>query len=295
MAANCPVSGYGGRLGLGQETVADTPVNATTYYEFTSEDMVANPNIVDATGVTGLRSHHLNSAFLATLPGGGSFSPIARYTSFLELLEWAKGEADGTLKSLTAHIDKVGRGLRVSGCKVNELEVSSSANAHVEVNCSLVGRTPNLMTGGYLAANYPTMTEGILAHKHAAVTIGGGIGVLPVYELGFTIQNGLNEDEFTSSMYRNCVPEGDRSVPVTLTGPFNSDTDGFLDLMVAGTPASVTIVYTDKDANVITITMGNVLFTGNMPTIEDRGRVQFTIEGMAKSNNTTEGSEIVIS
>jgi len=293
-----PRNGVLTKVGFGVEVTAGTPVTPTLFVEAQSEEIVDGPQVENQQGMTGVRSNHEGSTFIATYASGGPFTANARSTILGAFLQYGLGAATGnatlTLPSLTAAVGKASsKTLTVAGCKVATLSLSSSGNAPLVINPTLAGLTASWADADTYAAEYPDLTESIITHSDISMTVDGDD--LPIYEFGLEVDNAIDTENYTNSQYRQSLEEIDRMVNLSFTCPWNNDTRGILDAFIS--KVSQAIVVTLGTAKIIT--MSNVVYNGETPTMSGREAQRASFTGMAMITGAlsagSEGGEIVLS
>lgn len=267
-------------LAVGEETTQGDAVAATRLEEITSETFDVEREIVEADGLSGVRSKAANNEVEGKLdPKGGFAIRGVRYASLLYWMEFVLGNyAAGSawlganLSSLTVFVDKVTEVLRIAGAAVNEMTLESSAGEQaLQLAIEMLG-----MSGTTTGMTFPTglsYPNGIpLVHRRCALKIGGQSTYID--RVRWRIGNNLDPDGYRNSQTRITLqPQGTREVGGELRIDWNSTyATRVWDLWRNHNHATLLTDWTDG-TNTVRLQAPCVYFRAKYPGMADRNVV----------------------
>ena len=305
MAENMPTMGWQYQCGIGLESVAGVAVTPTEFVELRSETMGYAIDRQDLVGLSGKRGHHKQAVVDGTIDGGGDLVFLARTSLLGNFLYWAMGGGNNTapslangIKPLTIEMDRKVYVFTYAGCKINQMQMQSSANNPVEVTASILPMSIAVgAAGSETTPDYgTTQNSPILMHHTLTLTYGGQ--TITCHSCNLTINNALEDDHWENSQSRTALPEGDRIITVNFGinwNVANMTTKAVWTNFVAsnGTNAALTYALTDGSTT-WTFTMSNLELLTIPPASGGRGRVAPEVTAEAKSSAITADDALTI-
>ncbi len=297
-----------GQLGMNTNTT-NTAAAATEAYEFLSESLTTDREVIRTEGLRGTRYHHVERVRQGRQTPSGDISMQPTYTELTNLLPRCLGAAvsgagfntytpsDTVPVAFQTIIDRVTKVFTYTNCRVGRAVFKSGIGQPLELTMSIeaeqesIGNAGSFAGGLTVAANAPFIwTDGVLTL--------GGTGY-QVMEWETTVDWHLKTDRFVNSLTRTDLPSMDLTVGVRFTVPYTSDTVGLYDAGGGTWPQSPGITGNiafswdggtgQGGAGVsLLFTYGQLVFPAKKsPAIPGRDEITLLLEGEARAVSTT--------
>jgi hypothetical protein len=274
----------------------DTANPTTHQLEYTTFGLKKHRTVLSTDGIRGTRSHPVERTRDGTYTCSGAIAMNPGPAALDILLPFITGSAKSVntfalAESLTAQtafiqIDRVAKVHTYAGCQVNKATFKASQGGLLEVSIDWEALTETPGNAG----TFPALTADVdipYVLMDAVVTIGGLTVQFREFEL--VIDNHLKLDRFMNSVSRTDLPALDRTVEVTLSLPYTSDTAALYD--TNATPAHVVATFTNG-ADSLALDMVAVQFPTESPDTPGRDEILLPYKGTARKSGAT--SELVI-
>ncbi len=297
--AQPPSVGVLAQLGMSTDTSA-TPHAATEAYEFLSENLASDREVVRTEGLRGTRLHDSKRIRQGRLTPGGTITMQPTYAELANLLPRIVGAPTGILYTpndtvpvaFQTIIDRVAKVYTYTGCRVGRARFHSGVGQPLSLDLEIEALNEsigNAATFGNLtvASNPPfVFFDGALTLVAAAIQ---------VIEWETTIDWHLKMDRFVNSQTRTDLPSLDLTVSTRFTVPYTSDTTAYYDqstpaLSIAG---NINFTYLGAGGGAAGVNLqfsyGNlVLAPKKSPHVVGRDEITMVLE--SESRNVVSGA-----
>lgn len=261
----------------------------TSQYKFRNWAWTRGDTISENDGISGTRSHHSEQRVQNVRAPSFSFE---LYPNSVELDVWlpyilgANESSDTfalaeTLPMFDANYDMGGtRRFYLQDCKVDRAVFSGRQGDRLRLQlfCEALTLTDDGTT-------FPSLTPSAVPHyiySEAAIVINSQ--ALRFREWSLEIDNALVKDRWLNSQTRISLPEGDRIITWTLSGPYGDNT-ALYDLAATGVAATATFT---KGNRSLLFSSSKVSFPVEVPSPEaDRGEIMLPLMGIAGKDGST--------
>jgi hypothetical protein len=286
---------YGMQTKLGIDTV--NPVTAR--FDFVSESLVKDEGIINANGLRGTLSHHVNRVRKGIQPITGTIGMNPTAAEWALLMPWVTdGTPTGspvvtyplgdTATTRFVTIDRLSKVFTYASVGVDVLRVQGRRNEPITAELDLVATTETVANAGtFPAINIIEGTHPFVFHD--LVLSVNAVTVRPS-EMTFTLNKMIDKDRFLNSQTLVTVQSQDREVMLNTKLPYGD----YFALYDAGAPdGGVAAVATFTYAGtVMTFTFPAIVFPAKSPQIPGREEIFFDVD--ARAYRTDASAEVVI-
>lgn len=232
--AAAPSVGVAAQLGMSTDTTA-TPHAATEAYEFLSEGLASDREIVRTEGIRGTRLHDSSRIRQGRLTPGGSISLQPTYTELANLLPRIIGVASGITYTpsdtvpvaFQVIIDRVAKVFTYTGCRVNRARFHSAVGQPLGLDLEIEALNESIGNAGTFAAGLTISSAPPFVFFDGVLTLNGN--AIQVMEWETVIDWHLKADRFVNSQTRTDLSSLDFTVQTKFSVPYTSDTTALYD------------------------------------------------------------------
>ncbi len=289
--------------------VTSTPAVATEEYEFLSESLASEREIVRNEGLRGTRLHPVERIRQGRMTPGGTIEMEPTYADLVNLLPRAIAAAvagagfntytvgDTALPYFQTIIYRVASLFTYTQCKINRTTFRGSIGQPLKVSFEVEALNETKTDAGSfpvltIAANAPFIFTDSTAACVSQITLGGT--AYQIQELECTVDWHLKTDRFMNSQTRTDLVSLDLTIPTRFVVPFTSDTVALYDNAgaVSGIAAAANFTYLGAGGGAagvnLKFTFGNLVFPARKsPVVPNRDEITMTLEGEARKTGAT--------
>lgn len=277
--------GYQARLAMDAVTPFDV---SSEPYEFVSEALQKQGEILDTAGIRGTRSHSVERTRSGTEKVEGSITLHVSPTMLDTLLPRILGGSEDadvfdlaeTIPEFQVMVDRVAKVFTYEGCRVNKATFRGSSGGLLELVLDLIGKTESVGNAGTFPALTMPVDPPYVFHD----------GVLTVastqrrfMEFEIVIDNAL-QARFANSATATDVSSADRIVTFRCKSPFTADEVDLYNLPLAGAAASLTFT---NGGYTTTFDFPALQFPDRSPVVAGREEIPLELEGIARKTGST--------
>lgn len=268
----------------------DTANPVTKRFDFQSDTLAMNEEVINANGVRGTTSHSVERirAGLRRIAGAIVFKPTSQ--ELANLLPWITG---GTVTGTTTKTypladalaeyyvtsDRVMKVYTYAGCKPDVTIIRGRRGEAIEMELQLVGRTETVANAGTFPAITIDTTTYPFVFADLSVSVGGTAGIL-AREVTITVNRFIDKDRFfAGSNDLTSAETVNREIMVEMVVSYG-DHATIYGTGLATSGLAVVCTFTNGSA-VWTMTFAAVIFPRETPPVEGRTEEFLTIRGQA--------------
>ena len=276
-----------GKLGI------DTVSTVTKRFDYKSENLVMDEEMVDGNGVRGTRSRDVSRVRpgLQKIAGPISLQPNA--VEMALLLEWIMGASPSgsptvtyaladTLPSRYVVIDRVIKVHSYAGCKVDQAVFKCSQGDPLSLDLSVLALTESVGNAGTFPSLSIDTANGPWIFSDLVLTVNAT--ALLVKECTINVNNFLDKDRYFNSLTLTSAETLDREVGFSCMVPYG-DHQALYGASGSG-GLSGTAVWTNGAA-VLTMTFGKIVLPRKTPGTPGRKELMLPLEGIAYKTGAT--------
>lgn len=264
------------KFGMG----SSSPSNAYEYKTFT---LGKKNTVLSTDGIRGTRSHPVERTRPGTytITGQITMEPgSTTMTNWLPFIMGTSGALTETLAAMVIGIDRIARGHTYAGCKVDKCTWKATQGGILSMALDIEGLTESV-GGNILSAAVPQL-DLPWTLMDATLSIGGT--PYQFREIEIVVDNHLKKDRFMNSVSRTDLPALDRTVSVSLTLPYTTDTISLYD---TNEVSAVVVATFNNGSATRTFTMPAVQFPTETIDTPGRDEILLPYKGIARKTGTT--------
>lgn len=311
-----PSVGVAAQFGM-NPTATLVPGAATEAYEFLSENVATDREVVRTEGLRGTRLHPTERVRQGRQPIGGTVVMQPTYAELVNLLPRMIGAAqagagfntytvsDVVPVAFQVIIDRVAKVYTYVGCRVGRATFRSGPGRPLELSLEVEALQESIGNAGTFAALTVSPTAPFV-FMDGTLTLGAS--VLQVMEFETTVDWHLKTDRYVNSTTRTDLPSLDLTVATRFTVPYTSDTTGFYDASAwagggpggtYGVAGNINFAYGGAGgggAGVnLQLSFGNLVFPARKsPAVPNRDEIGLLLEGEARKVGATAPLSVVL-
>ncbi len=304
-----PYLGRNSAIGFGEESTWGTAVSRTAWRPLASSSLlrsatfVPRPDLKSDTTSAMRRGHYQASEEM-----GGSFEIAATYDNIGMLLKHSMGSVASsgsgpyTYTYTLAAAPPTGltietvRGTSTKsevfeGCKISSLNMSVNAGECMMISCDIVGETASAR--GTAGTPSYSGNENLVEHHHAGQLSFNSVSY-DLTSFTLTVNNAVDRRQLLGS---TLTKEPLRSDFMSVELSFDLEAvDTLYTALLAGTQGDATITFTHPTVSnrSMAFTIHNFYINTCTDSISDAGIVSASVSGVAESDGTDEGLQIVV-
>lgn len=268
-AGSSAVMGFDSVLGIAEESTYGTFVTATTWLEFDSESLNRSINYQNLNSIVGRRGYHrriegqtdvsgdinynlhpVNGLMFLKNVFAGSVTTLAvsgstHASHTLVLGDWGTQTTPAALSIQKRVGSTTARSFAISGCRVNQMVISSNINQPVKAKVGLIGQNLTSTSSSQTAFNFSSVNPLMFfnsTYTSDATTTSWGTTAEDIVSFELTINNNIISDDnarrLGSKFIRTPFP-GQREIMLSISQRF--DTMSAFESWLAATQASIRI------------------------------------------------------
>ena len=300
--------GRNSAIGFGEESTWGTAVSRTAWRPLNSSSLlrtatfVPRPDLKSDAGSAMRRGHYQSSEEMS-----GSFEIAGTFDNIGMILKHALGTvasagsgptytytytlaaAPPTGLTIENVLGTSGNSEVFEGCKISSMTMSVNSGECMMVSCDIIGETASART----TAGTPSYSgnENLIEHHHAGQLSFNSVS----YDLSsftLTVNNSLDRRQLLGS---KLTSEPTRTDFMSVELSFDIEAvDTLYTALLANTQGDVTITFTGPDSRSMAFTIQNFYLNTVTDSISDAGIVTASCSGVAESDGTDEGLQIVV-
>jgi hypothetical protein len=273
---------------------AVTPFDSSSEpYEFVSEKLRKQGQILDTSGIRGTRSHASERTREGTYEVSGSITLHASPAMLDNLLPRILGAAESTdtfdlaetIPEFQVMVDRVAKVFTYQGCKIDRATFRGSAGGLVELSLDILGKTESVGNAGtFPSLTLPTDPPYVM--QDGVLTLLASARKFTDFEI--VIDNAL-ASRFSNSQTATDISPTDRIVTFRCSNPYTSDETDLYEQALAG--AAATLVFTNGGYST-TFSFATLQFPDLSPVVAGKGEIPLTLEGIARKSGST--AELIV-
>lgn len=292
--------GHQAKLGTKNEVTYGTGVTVDQGFVFVSETIAKRGVIVTRDGIRGTREDVADDSRTGPYAVAGQLvlepTPEDLAIWFPRILgKAAVGttyDLDETLPSFTLTIDRIAKVFTYAGCKVARATFSGSSGGLLRLALDIVAQSEAVANAG----TFPSLTAGITQpyiFSDLVMTLQAAAKKPASFEL--TIDNGLITDRFLNGLTIVSLPEGPRTIGLSVVLPYatGTGTTGNTDLYgqaLAGAAGS--LVFTNAGYST-QFNFGTLQVPDNSPTASSKAEIPLNLEMVARKTGSTPSLRVI--
>ncbi len=299
--AQPPAMGPIAHLGMAADTSL-TPAVATEEYEFLTEGLATEREIIHTPGVRGTRLRPVERLKLGRQTPAGVISMQPSYLDLANLLPRCIGALSGITYTVSDTVpvafqvitDRVTKVLTYCGCRMGTVKFHAGPGQPLTMDMTIDALTETQASAG--STNWSGIGALALAapfiFEEAVLNLAGG----PVQIIAFetTIDWHLKKDRWVNSLTRTDLPSMDLEIQTSFIVPYTSDTSALYDNggVVTGTAGNINFStggVGGGGAGVnFKLTYGALVFPARKsPVVHNKDEITLTLAGEAYRTGTT--------
>jgi hypothetical protein len=289
-----PSMGVLAAFGLNSSTSLSVAGAATSIYEFLSESMGVEQEIVRTDGLRGTRVHPTERTRTGRRTPGGSISMQPTHVELGVILPKiidSSGVSDTLPPYFQVVMNKVAKGWTFIGCKTSKARFSSRVGEPLALDWDIEAVDCSVGSPGDFSL--------LSLDQHAPfifqdATLSLNSGTYQFAEVEIEIDWHLKLDRFMNSQTRTDLPSEDASVMLSLSLPYTSDTTGLWNALLPGASAGGSVTFNDG-THTIVFTFGDLIFPALRDGPSARAKDEILLPLRAEARGTGSTSPLVIS
>lgn len=266
-----------------------TPFDASSEpYEFVSESLRKQGEILDTSGIRGTRSHVAERTREGSDTVSGSITMHVSPAMLDALLPRILGAPENldvfdlaeTIPEFHIMIDRVAKVFTYEGCRVSKATFKGAAGGLIELVLDVVGKTETVGNAG----TFPVLSMPVdppYVFSDGVLTLQAAQRTFMDFEL--TIDNAL-KSRFANSRTATDISPEDRVATFRCTNPFTADEADLYGQALAGAAAS--LVFTNGSYST-TFSFAALQFPDQSPVVGGKGEIPLQLEGIARKTGAT--------
>jgi hypothetical protein len=278
------------QAGMNATTTA-TPGAATEAYEFLSEQLTLEQEIIRTDGLRGTRLHPTERTRTGRRTPGGNISlqpTVAELTNLLpRIVSGSAGTftvSDTVPPAFQVIIDRVAKVVTYTGCRVSKARFYASAGSPLTVDLDIEALDHSIGNAGTFAA-LTIDAHAPYIFEDATLTLGGTTYQFMDWEC--TIDWHLKLDRWVNSVTRTDLPSEDCTVTVKFALPYTSDTTGLYNVTPGAGVAGV--VTFSNGGHTLVFTYADLLFPAlkEGPAVRAKDEILLPLQGEARRTGSS--------
>ncbi len=257
----------------------------TEAYEFLSENLTSEREIVRTDGIRGSRMHPLERIRLGRQTPGGTIVMEPTLVELANLLPRTIGANAANVYSVSdtvpvafdVAIDRVAKVPIYAGCRCDKVTFRSSPGKPLEVSMDIEALTETIGAAG----TFPTLTINATAPVIWSDCVISLAGAIQCHDMEITVDWNLKKDRFVNSITRTDLPSQDVRVMAKFTVPYDSTTIGLFDGAAGVAGVACTATFTVGGTSLL-FTMSKVCFPARKsPSVSSKDEITMVLDGEA--------------